>query len=188
MEPYQGDSVNLGEIAELGGFNKVGEYVARLNRMDPTKSRKGEPMLVVYFEILEGQYEGEEIRFNFWLGARKDKQTGRIFAPGVSEFKHACAAINSPLGDVEFKLDAQAAGRLFGQLFINKRVRIKVLPDEGRTDAEGNPVPGKWSDGKWVGPTQPKLLGLAGPGGPGMTPATIGPAPEAPVSPLKGIV
>ena len=194
MEPYQGDSVNLGEIAELGGFNKVGEYVARLIRMDPTKSSKGDQMLVAYFEILEGKYEAEEIRFNFWLGARKDKITGRIFAPGVSEIKQAAAAIGSPLGDGEFKLDAAAAGRIFGQLFVQKRVRIKVLPDTDRKDSSGNKVEGKWVDNQWQGPTRPKILGRAdgqtGTGVPLNAPQTGGPGEQAqePRSPLQGIV
>lgn len=186
MEVYKPESLNLGEISEFGGFNTVGEYVGRLNRMDPTVSAKGDPMLVVHFEILEGPYEGEEIRFNFWLGARKDKESGRIFAPGVSEFKQACTMIGQPLGDIDFKLDAAAAGRVFGAQFINKRVRIKVLPDPDRKDAAGSKVEGKWIDGKWQGPVKPKILGLVG-GNAAMANAaqTVGSPAE---SPLKGIV
>lgn len=188
MEVYKPESVNLGEISEFGGFNTVGEYIGRLNRMDPTTSAKGDPMLVVNFEILEGPYEGEEIRFQFWLGARKDKESGRIFAPGVSEFKQACAMIGQPLGDIEFKLDAAAAGRVFGAQFINKRVRIKVLPDPDRKDKDGNKVEGKWIDGKWQGPVRPKILGLAGGASQGISPAAVNAAQAAGESPLRGIV
>ena len=186
MEVYTGESVNLGEISMGGGFNTVGEYVARLNRMDPVASAAGEPMLLAYFEILEGPHEGDEIRFQFWLGARKDKESGRIFAPGVSEFKQACAMIGAPLGDIDFKLDAASAGRIFGALFITKKVRIKVLPDPDRKDKDKKPIEGKWIDGKWEGPVKPKILGLAS----GMAPsvnAGSAPATEA-VSPLRGIV
>jgi hypothetical protein len=185
MEVYKPESINLGEISEFGGFNTCGEYVARLNRMDPVSSAAGEPMLLAFFEILEGQYEGEEIRFQFWLGARKDKESGRIFAPGISEFKQACAMIGQGLGDIDFKLDAAAAGRIFGAQFINKRVRIKVLPDPDRKDKDKNPIPGKWVDGKWQGPVKQKILGLAT----GMTPVSGNNAAAAPAeSPLKGIV
>lgn len=191
MEVYTGDSVNLGKISDIGGFNTVGEYIARLNRMDPTTSAKGDPMLLAYFEILEGPYEGEEIRFQFWLGARKDKETGRIFAPGVSEIKQSCAMIGQSLGDIDFKLDAAAAGRIFGAQFINKRVRVKVLPDPDRKDKDGNKVEGKWIDGKWLGPVRPKILGLLGVGVAGTTAAAVNAAQAAAAaekSPLSGIV
>lgn len=187
MEVYKPESVNLGEISELGGFNKTGEYIARLNRMDPTTSSKGDPMLVAYFEVLEGAHEGEEIRFNFWLGARKDKQTGRIFAPGVSEIKQACQMIGQPLGDIDFKLEAQSAGRIFGAMFINKRVRIKVLPDTERKDRDGVKVEGKWNpNGEWEGPTRPKILGLATANP--VVPGVVAAAPTPEKSPLHGIV
>jgi hypothetical protein len=186
MEVYKPESVNLGEISEFGGFNTVGEYIGRLNRMDPTTSAKGDPMLVAFFEILEGPYEGEEIRFQFWLGARKDKDSGRIFAPGVSEFKQACSMIGQPLGDIDFKLDAAAAGRIFGAQFISKRVRIKVLPDPDRKDKDGQKVEGKWIDGKWQGPVRPKILGLASGAPSGLSPAASNAMQSE--SPLKGIV
>ena len=185
MEVYAPESINLKDISDIGGFNTVGEYIGRLNRMDPTTSAAGEPMLVAFFEILEGPHEGEEIRFQFWLGARKDKETNRIFAPGISEFKQACSMIGQGLGNIDFKLDAAAAGRIFGAQFINKRVRIKVLPDPDRKDkTTGQKIEGIWKDGKWYGPVKQKILGLATGMGSG---AASTPSAEA-ESPLKGIV
>ena len=195
FEVYKPESVNLGEIADLGGFNAVGEYTGRLNRLDPTTSSKGDPMLVAYFEVLEGPHAGEEIRFNYWLGARKNKKTSRIFAPGVSEIKQACAMIGSKLNEnMDFRLDANFAGQLFNKVFGGKRVRIKVLPDPERKDRDGNKVEGKWSPtGQWEGPTRPKILGLATSGvaanTPVNTPVNQPAAQEGePVSPLRGIV
>ena len=135
-EPYKGESLNLGEISEFGGFNTVGEYVARLNRMDPTTSAKGDPMLLAYFEILEGPFEGEEIRFQFWLGARKDKETGRIFAPGVSEFKQACSMIGQSLGNVDFKLDANTC-RTHLRCAVHQQARAHQSAARHRAQRQG---------------------------------------------------
>lgn len=184
MEIYTDPSVKLSLVSEIGGFAQVGEYIARLSRLDPTTSKKGDPMLNAHFEVLEGPHEGEEIRFNFWLGARKDKKSGRIFAPGVAEIRSACAAAGTPISSEDFKLEAVSAGRIFGAALYGKKVRIKILPDTDRKDAEGNKVEGKWEGGKWEGPTRPKLLGLATPG----QPAATGIAADVPSNPLSGIV
>jgi hypothetical protein len=173
MEIYDGETVKLTDVSDGGSSQPVGEYVCRLARIDPTKSKNGEPMVNAWFDILEGDHEGEEIRFFFWLGARKDRKTGRVFAPGIAEIRAACASIGKPLApDMDFPRDATKAAKLFGTPFYGTRVKIRVLNDVRKDKETGEEVKG----------TRPKIMGLAS----GATPAAVAAGNTA--SPLAGIV
>lgn len=56
------------EAAKNGGgnFKKVplGTYEVEVNKMELTKSKKGDPMLTIWFKILTGEYKGSLIFYN----------------------------------------------------------------------------------------------------------------------------
>lgn len=55
------------EAAENGGnFEAVphGTYEVEINKMELKKSKKGDPMLSIWFKILNGQYKGSLIFYN----------------------------------------------------------------------------------------------------------------------------
>lgn len=56
------------EAAENGGGNfkevPLGTYEVEVNKMELTKSKKGDPMLTIWFKILTGEYKGSLIFYN----------------------------------------------------------------------------------------------------------------------------
>lgn len=42
----------------------VGQYEVKITKMEPNTSKKGDPMLTVWFKILNGEYEGSLIFYN----------------------------------------------------------------------------------------------------------------------------
>lgn len=56
------------EAAENGGGNfkevPLGTYEVEVNKMELTKSKKGDPMLTIWFKILSGEYKGSLIFYN----------------------------------------------------------------------------------------------------------------------------
>ncbi|WP_097026151.1 DUF669 domain-containing protein [Clostridium peptidivorans] len=42
----------------------VGQYEVKVNKMELTESKKGSPMLTIWFKILAGEYEGSLIFYN----------------------------------------------------------------------------------------------------------------------------
>lgn len=56
------------EAAENGGGNfkevPLGSYEVEVNKMELTKSKKGDPMLTIWFKILSGEYKGSLIFYN----------------------------------------------------------------------------------------------------------------------------
>ena len=143
MDNYEGEYLDFDQVSEGGGgLPKVGEYVCRLSKLDPTTSKKGDPMVNATFDVIEGDLEGHTIKFYFWLGAKVDAKTKRVFAPGAAQIKQSLVAIGAPL-DAEtlkrFPRDATKAAKLFGTPFYNKRVKIRVLND---TEKRKNPETG----------------------------------------------
>lgn len=58
---------DIEESAENGGtFKEVphGEYEVTVEKMELTQSKKGDPMLSVWFKILEGEYKNSKIFMN----------------------------------------------------------------------------------------------------------------------------
>lgn len=56
------------EAAENGGGNfkevPLGTYEVEVNKMELTKSKKGDPMLTIWFKIITGEYKGSLIFYN----------------------------------------------------------------------------------------------------------------------------
>lgn len=59
---------DIAEAAENGGGNfkevPVGQYEVKIDKMELTESKKGDPMVSVWFKVLAGEYEGSRIFMN----------------------------------------------------------------------------------------------------------------------------
>lgn len=64
----EGLKKELEEVEKNGGgnFKKVplGTYEVEVNKMELTKSKKGDPMLTIWFKIVTGDYKGSLIFYN----------------------------------------------------------------------------------------------------------------------------
>lgn len=68
------------EVEENGGgdFKEVpeGEYEVAVEKMEMIESKKGDPMLSIWFKILEGDYEGQLIFYNGVMQPQNDNAFG----------------------------------------------------------------------------------------------------------------
>lgn len=59
---------DIAEAAENGGGNfkevPTGKYEVKIDKMELTESKKGDPMVSVWFKVLAGEYEGSRIFMN----------------------------------------------------------------------------------------------------------------------------
>ncbi|MYL57386.1 DUF669 domain-containing protein [Virgibacillus halodenitrificans] len=77
LEALQDD---VKEVEENGGgdFQDVpeGQYEVAVEKMELTESKKGDPMLTIWFEIVEGEFEGQKIFYNGVMQSQNDKAFG----------------------------------------------------------------------------------------------------------------
>ena len=61
-----------------GGFVEIpdGEYEVAVEKMELTQSKKGDPMLTIWFEILEGEFEGQRIFYNRVMQPQNERAFG----------------------------------------------------------------------------------------------------------------
>lgn len=96
---------DLNEIEENGGFGDFepipdGEYEVYVEKMELTQSKKGDPMLTIWFKILEGEYEGQRIFYNKVM----QPQNERAFAFQVHQNNEMLRALwDCDKDDVQFK-------------------------------------------------------------------------------------
>lgn len=68
------------EVEENGGgdFKDVpeGKYEVAVEKMELVESKKGDPMLTIWFNVLEGEYEGQKIFYNGVMQPQNDKAFG----------------------------------------------------------------------------------------------------------------
>ncbi|MDO6448109.1 DUF669 domain-containing protein [Oceanobacillus profundus] len=68
------------EVEENGGgdFKEVpeGQYEVAVEKMEMKESKKGDPMLTIWFSILEGDYEGQKIFYNGVMQPQNDNAFG----------------------------------------------------------------------------------------------------------------
>ncbi len=68
------------EVEENGGgdYKEVpeGEYEVAIEKMEMVESKKGDPMLTIWFKILEGDYEGQLIFYNGVMQPQNDNAFG----------------------------------------------------------------------------------------------------------------
>ena len=62
----------------FGDYEEVpeGEYEVEVNKMELTQSKKGDPMLTIWFKIVSGDYEGQLIFYNGVMQPQNDRAWG----------------------------------------------------------------------------------------------------------------
>lgn len=105
----QNNKENFGEFKEV----PLGEYEVRVNRMELTTSKKGDPMLAIRFKILNGPFKNSLVFYNqvLTLGFQihMANEMLRSFDTGLEiprEFK-GYSALNELILDVSEEIDAQ---------------------------------------------------------------------------------
>ena len=108
-EDLQNNKDNFGEFKEV----PIGEYEVRVNQMELTTSKKGDPMLAIRFQILDGPFKNSLVFYNqvLTLGFQihMANEMLRSFDTGIdipSEFK-GYSALNELILDVSEEIDAQ---------------------------------------------------------------------------------
>lgn len=68
------------EVEENGGGNfepiPDGQYEVEVEVMELTTSKAGDPMLKIWFKVLEGEYEGQRIFYNKVMQPQNDRAFG----------------------------------------------------------------------------------------------------------------
>lgn len=108
-EDLQNNKDNFGEFKEV----PLGEYEVRVNQMELTTSKKGDPMLAIRFQILDGPFKNNLVFYNqvLTLGFQihMANKMLRSFDTGIeipTEFK-GYSALNELILDVSEEIDAQ---------------------------------------------------------------------------------
>lgn len=78
VDALAADVKEVEENGGLGDFEPIpdGQYEVAVEKMEMTTSKKGDPMLTIWFEILEGDYEGQRIFYNKVMQPQNDKAFG----------------------------------------------------------------------------------------------------------------
>lgn len=78
IEALQEDVKEVEENGGTGEFEPVpdGQYEVEVEKMEMKESKKGDPMLTIWFKILEGDYEGQRIFYNGVMQPQNDKAFG----------------------------------------------------------------------------------------------------------------
>ena len=105
----QDNKENFGEFKDV----PLGEYEVKVNKMQLKTSKKGDPMLMVQFKILEGEYKNSSVFYNQVLNQGFQihiaNEMLRSFDTGIdipSEFK-GYAFYNNLIMDVLEEIDSQ---------------------------------------------------------------------------------
>ncbi|UYX53341.1 DUF669 domain-containing protein [Bacillus thuringiensis] len=73
-------AADVQEVEENGGgdFEKVpdGQYEVAVEKMELTESKNGDPMLMIWFNIIDGEYEGQKIFYYKVMQPQNDKAFG----------------------------------------------------------------------------------------------------------------
>ncbi|MDZ5475101.1 DUF669 domain-containing protein [Bacillus thuringiensis] len=73
-------AADVQEVEENGGgdFEKVpdGQYEVAVEKMELTESKNGDPMLMIWFDIVDGEYEGQKIFYYKVMQPQNDKAFG----------------------------------------------------------------------------------------------------------------
>lgn len=74
-------ATDVQEVEENGGggdFEKVpdGQYEVAVEKMELTESKKGDPMLMIWFNIVDGEFEGQKIFYYKVMQPQNDKAWG----------------------------------------------------------------------------------------------------------------
>ncbi|APC83142.1 DUF669 domain-containing protein [Clostridium botulinum] len=96
-----------------GDFKEVphGEYEVKVDKLELKESRKGDPMLSIWFKILTGEYKGSLIFYNQVLssgfGLHKSKEMLRSLDSGVDVEFECFSQYNNLLMDIAEAIDGK---------------------------------------------------------------------------------
>lgn len=78
VDALAADVQEVEENGGLGDFEPVpdGQYEVEVEKMELTESKKGDPMLSIWFKILDGDLEGQRIFYNKVMQPQNDKAFG----------------------------------------------------------------------------------------------------------------
>jgi hypothetical protein len=134
--------VSIDEIVEIGQTVPPGRYVVRMISCDAKASSKGNPMLVVTYEVMQGEHEGLEATCYYTLMAVKGKD-GRVYAGGLTELRKIFAAVGKPLpagykwelGNPSVPNSNEKSMALYRKMFMEKvsamvKLEMLIVPDK----------------------------------------------------------
>lgn len=104
-------AADVKDVEENGGFGEYeaipdGTYEVEVEKMELTRSKKGDPMLTIWFKVVQGDYEGKRIFYNKVM----QPQNGKAFGLQVHQNNEMLRAIwDCEKDDVEFKTFKQYA-------------------------------------------------------------------------------
>lgn len=78
LEALQEDVKEVEKNGGSGDFEPVpdGQYEVKVEKMELKESKKGDPMLSIWFKIIAGDYEGQRIFYNGVMQPQNDKAFG----------------------------------------------------------------------------------------------------------------
>lgn len=165
------ETIDLGAISEIGVQIPLGRYRAKLSAVNPktTKTEPPKPMVEAIFDIVEGEQQGLTANCYYVISVTKresvinGKSTTKLYAPGIMDFKAACAAVGQPVPNENFPLDATRAAKLYGTKLHPQHGHVELAVFEERRKKKNDD--GKWVDdlddaGKPKMTTRVKVVGL----------------------------
>lgn len=74
-------AADVKEVEENGGFGDFeplpdGKYEVEVEKLELTESKKGDPMLSIWFKVLDGEYEGSKLFYNKVMQPQNDNAFG----------------------------------------------------------------------------------------------------------------
>lgn len=134
--------IALTDITDIGSVVPAGQYVCKLTQVNP-KPADGDKAgsVEAVYEILDGDFEGLEIRVYYSLSVVKSEKNGKIYAAGISDMKSACASVDRAFSpDFKMSLDPVKAGQAYvKQMTPTKvpRVVVAIWEDEYKDKDSG---------------------------------------------------
>lgn len=78
LEALQEDVEEVEKNGGFGDFEEIpdGEYEVSVEKLELTQSKKGDPMLTIWFKIIAGEYEGQRIFYNKVMQPQNERAFG----------------------------------------------------------------------------------------------------------------
>lgn len=78
LEALQEDVEEVEKNGGFGDFEEIpdGEYEVSVEKLELTQSKKGDPMLTIWFKIIAGEHEGQRIFYNKVMQPQNERAFG----------------------------------------------------------------------------------------------------------------
>jgi hypothetical protein len=118
---------NLDEILDMGQSLADGDYVGRATSIEPRDSKKGDPMMVVTFEITEGEYAGLT-KDKYYFLKQGTSKTGRKYCKGISDIR-ADANTLGVAAALPTSITSSELRKVFAKILVSKKLQLTVFHD-----------------------------------------------------------